>query len=52
MQISDRWIRLVLDEGSCGNTVARLVANLQHGVDARVRFVDPELQAALGARAA
>jgi hypothetical protein len=52
IQLSDRWLRLMLGEGSCGNTVARLVANLQHGVDSCVRFVDPELQALLEAGAA
>lgn len=46
-EIGTTWLRVFLTEGACGNTVARLVANLQHRFDARVSFLDPELQAAL-----
>lgn len=46
-EISANWLRVYLHDGACGNTVARLVANLQHGFDARVRFADPDLQSAL-----
>ncbi len=52
MELSKSWIRLLLDKGCCGNTVARLASNLQHRVDANIRFEDPELQALLAPRAA
>lgn len=38
------WLRVLLPDGACGNTLARLVANLQHHYDAQVRFGDAELQ--------
>ncbi|MGH8905840.1 MAG: hypothetical protein ACRD0K_04845 [Egibacteraceae bacterium] len=47
MDITSGWIRLYLRIGDCGNTVARLLTNLQHTVDADVGFVDPALQSAL-----
>lgn len=49
LELTDAWLRVLLEEGACGNTVARLVSNLQHTVDAQVAFDDPELQAALEA---
>ncbi len=36
MELTDRWLRIFLDDQTCGNTLARLVANLQHRFDARV----------------
>ncbi|GAB2961365.1 hypothetical protein [Streptomyces heilongjiangensis] len=50
LEIGMQWMRVYLDKGTCGNTVARLVSNLQHRFDSQLRFVDPELQAALEIR--
>lgn len=36
LEITERWLRVLLDEHTCGNTLARLVANLQHHLDARI----------------
>lgn len=36
LEITPRWIRVMLDEHTCGNTLARLIANLQQHFDARV----------------
>lgn len=36
MEISPEWIRVMLGPHTCGNTLARLVANLQHRFDARI----------------
>ncbi|MGW2832098.1 hypothetical protein [Streptomyces sp. NPDC001286] len=47
MEIGKTWMRVYLDKETCGNTVARLVSNLQHRFDSELRFIDPELQAAL-----
>lgn len=47
IEIGSKWMRMYLDKGTCGNTVARLVSNLQHRFDSQLKFVDPELQAAL-----
>lgn len=41
------FLRIQVHEGACGNTVARLVSNLQHHVDGALRIVDPELDALL-----
>jgi hypothetical protein len=49
--VGDDWLRVYLPAGACGNTVVRLVANLQHRFDANVQFADPDLQAALKPRA-
>jgi hypothetical protein len=35
MEISPHWIRVILRDETCGNTVARLLTNLQHRFDAR-----------------
>jgi len=37
-------MRLYLPEGTCGNTVVRLVSNLQHFFDNRLAFTEPALQ--------
>ena len=42
------FMRVHVYDGTCGNTVARLVSNLQHRVDGALRIVDPELNALLG----
>jgi len=44
LEIGTRWLRIFLGPGTCGNTVARLVTNLQHRFDAGITFDDPELQ--------
>ncbi len=45
MEISPEWIRLMLGPHTCGNTLARLVANLQHRFDARIHVPEPLLAA-------
>ena len=53
IDVGTDWMRIYLSKGSCGNTVARMVANLQHTFDSALYFEDSELQAALlGQRAA
>ncbi|GAA3460645.1 hypothetical protein ACFFSW_20890 [Saccharothrix longispora] len=47
MDFGADWLRVYLDKGSCGNTVARLVCNLQHTFDGALSFADPVLDAAL-----
>lgn len=37
------FLRVQIFKGACGNTVARLVSNLQHYVDGALKIVDPEL---------
>jgi hypothetical protein len=36
MDITREWIRVCLPEDACGNTILRLVSNLQHKYDASV----------------
>ncbi len=43
VEVQPEFLRIHLYEGGCGNTVARLVANLQHHVDGALEFDDPEL---------
>jgi len=38
LEITPRWIRIMLDEHTCGNTLARLIANLQQHFDARAEL--------------
>jgi len=45
--ISTRWLRVYLFEGGCGNTVARLVSNLQRYFDGALSMADEDLQALL-----
>jgi hypothetical protein len=47
IEVGQDWMRVYLSPETCGNTVARLVANLQHTFDSALRFVDPQLQDAL-----
>lgn len=49
IDIGARWMRIHLERGSCGNTVARLISNLQHRFDSQLELSDPELQSALTA---
>lgn len=43
------WMRIYLERGGCGNTVARMISNLQHRFDSRLSLADPALQAAMEA---
>lgn len=45
--ITTRWLRVYLYEGGCGNTVARLVSNLQRSFDGALSMVNEDLQALL-----
>lgn len=47
MDVGTDWLRIYLPQGACGNTVVRLVSNLQTYFDGQVKFLDPELQEAL-----
>jgi len=38
LEISDQWMRVLLDEETCGNTLARLIANLQHRFHAQTEI--------------
>lgn len=49
MDVGNRWLRMYLEQGGCGNTVARLISNLQARFDSALSLRDPELQAALRA---
>jgi hypothetical protein len=50
MDIGTTWMRVYLNQSGCGNSVARLITNLQHWFDSALTLVDPELQAALDAQ--
>lgn len=50
IDVGNDWMRIYLGKDGCGNTVARLVSNLQHHFDAALQMVDPELQAAISPR--
>ncbi len=49
IDIGPGWMRVYLERDSCGNTVARLITNLQHSFDSRLSLSDPDLQQALTA---
>jgi hypothetical protein len=46
-EIAPTWIRIFLYDGGCGNSIARLVSNLQHRYDASVTLFQEDLAAAL-----
>jgi hypothetical protein len=46
MEIGRDWMRVYLTAGSCGNTVARLVSNLQAHFDSALTLTEPGLQEA------
>jgi hypothetical protein len=50
VDVGESWMRVYLEAGRCGNTVARLISNLQHRFDGALRLVDADLQAAMTAR--
>ena len=47
VEAQQKFLRVHVYDGTCGNTVARLVSNLQHRVDGSLCIVDPELNALL-----
>jgi hypothetical protein len=49
MDIGPTWMRVYLEKGACGNTVARLISNLQSSFDSALTLLSPDLQAALEA---
>jgi len=49
-EIGTDWIRVFLYEGGCGNSIARLVANLQHRYDASLTLFEEDLASALDQR--
>ena len=52
IEAQPEFLRVRLHAGACGNTVARLVSNLQQRVDGALWVVDPDLQALLDPAAA
>ncbi|SRR6266496_1504898 len=46
-EIGASWIRVFLYAGGCGNSIARLVSNLQHSYDASLSLFDADLAEAL-----
>ena len=47
IDIGRDWMRIYLYAGHCGNTVARLITNLQHTFDGALTLENPVLEAAL-----
>ncbi len=45
LDVSSEWLRVVLLQNTCGNTIARLVSNLQRHFDAGLEVTDPFLAA-------
>jgi hypothetical protein len=43
IDVGRQWMRIYLQEGTCGNTVARLISNLQHRFDGALTVKDPDL---------
>jgi hypothetical protein len=52
IEVSPDMIRIHLRRGGCGNTIARLISNLQHHVDGNISAVEPSLQEHLSFQAA
>lgn len=50
LELGPQMVRVQLRAGGCGNSVARLIANLQHHVDGSITATDDRIQAALEAR--
>jgi len=48
MELGRDWMRVYLHAGSCGNTVARLISNLQTRFDGALLLTQPALQDAAG----
>ena len=47
LEAQPEFLRVQAYDGACGNTVARLVSNLQHHVDGALGIADPELDVLL-----
>ena len=47
MEVGHDWMRVYLHAGSCGNTVARLISNLQMRFDGALALTHPDLQDAV-----
>jgi hypothetical protein len=47
IDVGSTWMRVYLEKGACGNTVARLISNLQGSFDSALTLLSPDLQAAL-----
>jgi hypothetical protein len=41
LEVTARWMRVLLSERTCGNTLARLVTNLQHRFNAQTHLAPP-----------
>jgi hypothetical protein len=50
IELGRDWMRVYLHAGSCGNTVARLISNLQTRFDGALTLTHPSLQDAAGLR--
>lgn len=50
MELGHDWMRVYLRAGSCGNTVARLISNLQMRFDGALTLTHPSLQDAAAAK--
>ena len=48
MEVGRDWMRVYLHAGSCGNTIARMVSNLQASFDSALSLSHSELQEAAG----
>jgi hypothetical protein len=48
MELGRDWMRVYLHAGSCGNTIARLISNLQRRFDGALSLTHPALQDAVG----
>ena len=48
IELGHDWMRVYLHAGSCGNTVARLISNLQTRFDGALTLTHPSLQDAAG----
>jgi hypothetical protein len=46
VEVGRDWMRVYLNAGTCGNTIARLVSNLQGRFDGALSLTHPDLQAA------
>jgi hypothetical protein len=42
LEVTPRWLRVLLGEHTCGNTLARLITNLQHRFNAESRLADTQ----------
>ena len=52
IELGHDWMRVYLHAGSCGNTVARLISNLQTRFDGALALTHPDLQDAAGLKPA